>query len=424
MKPFSFVRPQSARPSEVVLTPEQVRLIEDTRRFYEQLQKKPAVTSVLLAAILSFWLLSFGMGVQDDPHTLIRLGAKINYFIAHGQWWRLVSPIFLHFGILHILFNGYALYILGRMIENLYGRRRFLILFAVSGVASIFASYAATPQMSVGASGAIFGLLGAGAVVGYKHRLDIPPAFRRFFGRGLLPWIVLNLALGLMIDGIDNYAHGGGLAAGTLVAMAMQARIGRTPAVSPWPIRAAVTAGAAGVVGLFVFTIVAMLNNLFIDESLPPPKFWQEYADPAARLAAEIPGPLLRDETTPVKLGAVYIERELGFQIAVEREPEKQLTLEKAIDDLNRKIDETAEIDRTTVQIHHDEESALAGYQARHIYFSYQLKDQSLPYSIEIWLAPTPDGLVSASCSAPDLFYPSFARWCRRFAASVQVLPP
>jgi rhomboid protease GluP len=138
--------------------------------------------------------------------------------MRRGEYWRLVMPMFLHGGWLHILGNSYALYILGPIMERVYGYGRYLLMYVAAGIGGALLSMELSKNVSVGASGAIFGLAGAMLVTGYVHRDVIPPRWGRAFGAGMLPFIVLNLALGLSLHGIDNWGHLGGLATGALLA--------------------------------------------------------------------------------------------------------------------------------------------------------------------------------------------------------------
>ena len=111
--------------------------------------------------IFLFILMAFAGG-STNGETLMAFGVKSNPEIAMGQWWRFVTPIFLHIGLLHIFFNSYALWVVGPQVEKLYGGARFVILYVLTGVASVASSYFYRPaDKSAGASGAIFGLLGA-----------------------------------------------------------------------------------------------------------------------------------------------------------------------------------------------------------------------------------------------------------------------
>jgi membrane associated rhomboid family serine protease len=150
-------------------------------------------------------------------NVLIQYGAKENTLIAQGQYWRFITPVFLHANLLHVGLNMLNFVVLGIVIERIMGHARFLLVYILTGVVSIIASFAFSPQdISVGASGAIFGLVGAYTIFILMHR--------RAFRRGGIPsliWIALviavNLCIGLFISDIDNYAHLGGLLSGCLL---------------------------------------------------------------------------------------------------------------------------------------------------------------------------------------------------------------
>jgi membrane associated rhomboid family serine protease len=168
--------------------------------------------------IFIFILMAFAGGSTNNP-TLMAFGVKANAKIAAGQWWRFVTPIFLHIGLLHIFFNSYALWVVGPQVEKLYGGARFVILYVLTGVAGVAASYRYHPSTeSAGASGAIFGLFGVLLAFGIRHRNEIPPFFKRAVGTGVLPVILINLVIGFSIPAIDNSAHIGGLLAGAALA--------------------------------------------------------------------------------------------------------------------------------------------------------------------------------------------------------------
>ena len=169
--------------------------------------------------ILIFILMALAGGSTND-RTLMAFGVKANEEIARGQWWRFVTPIFIHIGMLHLIFNSYALWIVGPQVEKLYGGARFVILYVLTGVAAVYSSYFYHPlAKSAGASGAIFGLFGVLLVFGIRYRDSIPAFFKRAVGTGVLPVIVINLIIGFTIPAIDNSAHIGGLLAGALLAL-------------------------------------------------------------------------------------------------------------------------------------------------------------------------------------------------------------
>jgi membrane associated rhomboid family serine protease/tetratricopeptide (TPR) repeat protein len=182
------------------------------RRFW------PVATIILLVVNFLFFALEIFAGGSDNTQVLLNLGASYGPYLRRGEYWRLVMPMFLHGGWLHILGNCYCLYILGPILERVYGYGRYLTIYVAAGVGGAFLSMVVSRNVSVGASGAIFGIAGAMLVTGYVHRDAVPPRWGRAFGRGMIPFIVLNLALGFSMHGIDNWGHLGGLAIGVLLA--------------------------------------------------------------------------------------------------------------------------------------------------------------------------------------------------------------
>ncbi len=168
---------------------------------------RPVWTYVILAATCLIFL---GQWILGDSFTFY--GLKINTLIRQGEYWRFFTPIFFHTGALHLFFNMYALYNVGRQIERPLGYGLFLMIYFFSGVAGVVASFLFTPANSLGASGAIFGLIGALAVFLYRHS--------RLFGSigrsmlyNVIFIIVLNLSLSTL-PGIDIWGHIGGLVTG------------------------------------------------------------------------------------------------------------------------------------------------------------------------------------------------------------------
>ena len=101
-------------------------------------------------------------GSSRNPYLLILFGAKYNPLILEGEWWRLITPMFLHIGLIHLVMNSFALYYLGTAVERIYGRYRFLFIYLFAGFAGTLASFLFSPDsISAGASGGIFGLFGA-----------------------------------------------------------------------------------------------------------------------------------------------------------------------------------------------------------------------------------------------------------------------
>jgi rhomboid protease GluP len=185
---------------------------------------KPIVTYILLAAIAIYFGLETLLGGSTAIRTLVQLGAQVNVLVAAGQYWRLVTAMFLHIGVMHLAFNVYALFILGRDIEGFYGHLRFAAIYFVSGLAGNVAYYAIGPNgVSAGASGAIFGLIGAEIAFLVSNRA-LFGSFRKQRLLNLAFLVVINLAFGFMGQGINNLAHIGGLVAGLALGFALTPR--------------------------------------------------------------------------------------------------------------------------------------------------------------------------------------------------------
>jgi rhomboid protease GluP len=204
-------------------------------RFADALRARgnPVTYAILAFNVVVYLVMAFAAGGNPltnlvsgvDAPTLLAFGAKTNDLLQRGQWFRLVTPIFIHIGLLHIASNSYALWIIGPQVERLYGSARFLLIYLLTGMAGIAGSYVGSmlrqrPNIpSAGASGALFGLFGVLFVFGYKYRHELPPALRRAFGAGVLPVIAINLFIGATVPFIDNSAHIGGLLAGGALAL-------------------------------------------------------------------------------------------------------------------------------------------------------------------------------------------------------------
>jgi len=153
-------------------------------------------------------------------------GMKVDRLMDAGQWWRLFSSQFVHLDILHLLFNGYGLYVVGPILERFYGRKRFAVLYLAAGTVGATASYWFTDMASGGASGALYGLIGALVVFGLEYRSSLPDRLSRAFTVGLVPWVVLSLAVGFLeAIPMDNAAHLGGLACGVILGLSMQSKV-------------------------------------------------------------------------------------------------------------------------------------------------------------------------------------------------------
>ena len=186
--------------------------IEDANRIEKVFKDKgPYITYVLIAINVLLYLVPILLGKYDYI---------INAFCVHGpsiragQYYRLITGIFLHGSIMHLLFNSYALYVIGSQIETSFGRIKYLIIYLVSGLmGALFSMTFGGNIASIGASGAIFGLMGALLYFGYHYRVYLG----NVLNTQLIPLIVFNLFLGFILSGVDNFAHIGGLIGGVLI---------------------------------------------------------------------------------------------------------------------------------------------------------------------------------------------------------------
>jgi len=190
--------------------------------------------------------------ISFPEKVLLVFGAKTNYLIgADHEYWRFVTPVFIHVSLIHLLVNMYGLWLIGPWVEKLYGSAKFVVLWVATGAAGVLASYLTVipgshpgfitsfliknhDGPSAGASGALFGMIGVLFVFGLKYRRELPEGFRRAFGTGMLPVILLNLGIGFALRGvIDNAAHLGGLLAGAaLSAIVSYKRPGQSAGVA------------------------------------------------------------------------------------------------------------------------------------------------------------------------------------------------
>jgi len=173
-------------------------------------------TSAIVAINILFFLgveLTGGSGVQN----LLDWGAKYGPYIAEGEYWRLFLPMFLHVGFYHMLTNLFGLVIFGSMVERIFGTQNFIITYLMAGIMGNVISFLAGPNPGVGASGAVFGILGAfGVYLLLNRRLLGQMGRQQLTSIGVI--VAINIVLGLATTGIDNAAHFGGLLAGGFVA--------------------------------------------------------------------------------------------------------------------------------------------------------------------------------------------------------------
>jgi rhomboid protease GluP len=229
---------------------------------------RPYVTFVLIGICVAVYLLQLATYNFLQVDIPAAIGVKENNLIMAGQFWRLITPIFLHSvtNPLHIGFNMYALYAIGPTLERFYGRWRYLILFMVSGFAGNVMSFMFTQSPSLGASTAIFGLLGAEGVLIYQNRDVFGSIARRALSQVVIIAAV-NLVIGVTIPGIDIWGHIGGLIGGTLFAwfggpvLRKQELVQTNAVINVRSSREVIIAGTAVFALFFFLTIAAIFIN-------------------------------------------------------------------------------------------------------------------------------------------------------------------
>lgn len=181
-------------------------------------KKKPVITYALIIinVLVFIAMYIFGKG-REDTLTLLLFGANYPVLVRAGDYYRLITSAFLHVGLLHLIFNNYALYVIGSQLESFLGKAKFLIIYLVSAICGSLMSMLFSDGISVGASGAIFGLLGSLLYFGYNYRVYLGTVLKS----QIIPLIILNLVIGFITPGIDNAAHIGGLLGGLGMTMAL-----------------------------------------------------------------------------------------------------------------------------------------------------------------------------------------------------------
>ena len=177
--------------------------------------KFPFITYLLIAINIICFFIPIVFGQYD---TLISMFCVHRPSIRAGQYYRLITGIFLHGNIFHLLFNCYALYVIGSQLESFMGKAKYLIIYLFSGlVGALFSMTFGGRYASIGASGSIFGLMGSLLYFGYHYRVFLGNVIKS----QIIPLILLNLLMGFMVNGVDNFAHIGGLIGGALVTIGL-----------------------------------------------------------------------------------------------------------------------------------------------------------------------------------------------------------
>lgn len=216
--------PEPGKPGDGGASPRKRRFPWMPEGLWEALSTAPLTWTLMTLHLGIFVAMTMTSSARPDADTLLRWGAMFGPLVASGEYWRLITAMFLHAGFIHLWLNGLALFIFGIVAEKYYGSRRFAVIYLISGFAGGVASYGLNQgAVGVGASGAIFGVVGAlagllisrGRTMGRTGKRDLA---------SIIVMIVINLAIGWLLPFIDNWAHLGGLAAGLVLGYALAPR--------------------------------------------------------------------------------------------------------------------------------------------------------------------------------------------------------
>jgi rhomboid protease GluP len=227
----------------------------ETKRIRRPLARPRSVTTAILAVNVGVFAADWVLGLAGRPDTLLEAGAMVPLLVATGEWWRLLTAIFLHIGLLHLAFNTLALLIFGGLIEAALGSARMLAVYLVTGFFASVTSFTfgSAGVAAVGASGAIFGMLGAWLAYNLRRR---SLSMARANVQSALFLIAINLVFGFTVPGIDNLAHIGGLVSGVAAGFAAEG-FGR-----------GTTRGASKVAGLAAIALIALAMALWRSSQL------------------------------------------------------------------------------------------------------------------------------------------------------------
>jgi rhomboid protease GluP len=294
-----------------------------TRPWVRRSESSITLTQVIFGANIAVFLataLASGSAINISGEVNFHYGANFGPYTLSGEWWRLLTYMFLHGGAMHIFFNMWCLWDLGRLSESLYGRWTFAGIYLITGVSGGLASIAWNPRvLSVGASGAIFGLAGALIASFYLGEFSLPRVAISGTLRSLVIFAVFNLGFGQLFGGIDNACHIGGLVSG-LVLGALIARLAPQPDA---PLR------RATVVGVVVLGLLAAGFGVRQWRGGPmrmARAFQETKGDPVARLQAVIKQ---QPNLVPAHFalaqaylaGDQYLEAEAEFKRVIELQP-------------------------------------------------------------------------------------------------------
>ncbi|HWK22615.1 MAG TPA: rhomboid family intramembrane serine protease [Ureibacillus sp.] len=183
------------------------------RENFKQFLKLYPVVSIIIAINFIVYIITMIPNVGD---TVFYTGMSVNYLIGEGQWWRVITSLFLHAGFMHVLFNMFSLFLFGPELEKIAGKARFVTIYALAGIFGNVATFVTQDGMyaSVGASGSIYGILGAFAALVYYTRRTMPQ-----LKQVIMPLIIISVIITFISPNINVAGHIGGLITGFLLGL-------------------------------------------------------------------------------------------------------------------------------------------------------------------------------------------------------------
>lgn len=213
------------REQPITITPDMLAADPDTRLDFERgMRTAPPFILLLIAANVAMFGWELATDALASRESIVTAGALVRDRLLAGEWWRLMSATFLHAGFDHLIGNCLVLYVVGMACEHAFGVARTAMVYVTSGLTGSLLSAALTPGPSVGASGAIFGIVGAVIVVLYLHQKRFYLRDKRI-GFVLLVWAAYQISTGFLSPYIDNYGHVGGLVGGAGAALLLRPRL-------------------------------------------------------------------------------------------------------------------------------------------------------------------------------------------------------
>lgn len=192
-------------------------IIEEKPSIWQQLKKQP-ITYYLVGVFIIVFLAIQGSNFIYGDDRLVNTLMKSTYHIAYqGQWYRFFTAIFTHATLSHIFFNCFAIIILGRPVELIFGKKKFLIIFLVSGLFGSLSSFIFSEAPAIGASGGVFGMFGVHLYLFLQNK----EKYLSIFGKDMLQLLVINVVIGFLLPNIDYWGHFGGILGGFLATLSL-----------------------------------------------------------------------------------------------------------------------------------------------------------------------------------------------------------